>query len=717
MLALVLSAAVVAAPAVPAARSFWKPVEGQALQPSQVEVTATLVGEGRHIAVYQQKDYRFSDLGPVDEQRQVDELITAFDTIIFPREVALFGPCPDLDGNDRVIVLLTPLERHRGLFWRFDQMPENEAVRKGFHSNAGEVLYQRFRLQGNRSEGNIVDVARTFHRLLHFARDPAETDWSSLVANYTPFLCDLTNARLLWGDVDPEGQPHFASEPLQDSGWSLLFLEYLREQLGDEALSRVVEQPGIGLAGVSAVATAAGNRTAVDMMADMAMATWLDDPLLEKGRFAFTAVAPPRPQAGARVAASRPGAGYVTVGVGGMAFVVVDGTGERPLPLTLQGEPKVAWIGRAVHLRRSGPDRELPLTFDSSGLARLELPELANGDAVIVAAVPEPGATAMFDRRQLMLQWGLGWVPRRGETSGDGPFHAMLAEFLPDEGTAARERLTRTLARLTGQPAGTAQPPVVTTRYAWAPEAANVLEVLRQEAALRQLPTRPLHFVQHGPKDIQQTWTNLLVDLPGTDSRRWPIVVAAHWDGARTDVADSYLRALNVDDDATGTAVAMEIAAALSRVPHRVPILVAFLAGGYQGAAGARSLLESLNGHVAVWVDLEGVGVPAPPPHERTVMIEGGDRLRRIQAVMGGAMDGVGLMSVNPGPSSSPHCGAELASSMGIASIVVRTRNSAATAGAMDTPVAVEASEVSPDLMLLITKAVTDAVIQLAGAS
>ena len=716
MLALVLAAAVAANPAVPAARSFWKPVEGQALQPSQVEVPATLVGEGNHIAVYQEKSYRFSDLGAVDEQRQIAELVTAFDTIIYPREVGLFGPCPDLDGNGKVIVLLTSLTRHPGIFWRFDQMPEAQAVRYGFHSNHGEVLYQRFRLQGNRSEGNIVDVARTFHRLLHYARDPGETDWSSLVANYAPYLCDLTNARLLWGDSDPDGHPHFASDPLQEDGWSLLLLEYVREQLGDGALRRLVEQPGPGLAGLSAVATATGGRTAVDMMADMAMATWLDDPLLEKGRFSFTAVAPPRPQAGARVAASRPGAGYVTVGVGGMAFVVVDGTGERPLPFTLQGEPKVSWIGRAVHVKRSGPDTELPLTFDSSGLARLELPALANGDAVIVAAVPEPAPTAMFDRRQLMLQWGLGWVPRRGESSGESPFRVMLADALPDHGSAARNRLLRTLSRLTGQTAA-AEEPVVTTRYAWAPESANVLEVLRQEAARRQLTARPLHFVQKGPEGIQQTWTDLLVDLPGTDPRRWPIVIAAHWDGARTDVADSYLRALNVDDDATGTAVAMEVAAALKSVQHRVPVLVAFLAGGYQGASGARALLESLNGHVAVWIDLEGVGVPAPPPHERTVMIEGGERVSRIRTIIGGVMDGVGLMPVTPGPSTSPHTGADLASSLGIASVVIRTRNSAATAGAMDTPVAVEATEVSPDLMVLLTKAITDAVAQLAGTT
>ncbi len=160
--------------------------------------------------------------------------------------MALFGPCPDRDHNGKVILLVTRTAPDEGLFFPFDEMSEPDALRYGFHSNEGEVLFDTFDRQGNRAGRNIQEVAETFHRLLHYSRDPGETSWSRLLANYTPYMCGLASARLLWGDTDPEGRAHTPADPWASRGWSLLFVEYLRERLGEESLRDLVLLPGEG---------------------------------------------------------------------------------------------------------------------------------------------------------------------------------------------------------------------------------------------------------------------------------------------------------------------------------------------------------------------------------------------------------------------------------------------------------------------------------------
>ncbi len=438
-LALPLAAA---AALLPEVRAFWAVETGPHPQPAQVEVHARLVREGLAVAVYQEEGYRFSSLGPEDETRQIENAVNVFDTAIYPREVALFGPCPDRDHNGKVILLVTRTAPVAGLFFPFDEMAEPEALRYGFHSNEGEVLFQTFDSQGNRAERNIQELAETFHRLLHYSRNPGETSWSRLLAHYSPYMCGLASARLLWGDADPEGRAHPPAEPWDSRGWPLLFVEYLRDKLGAESLRDLALQPEGGLASVGRLLAGRGDqRTASDLLADFAMACWLDDPAVAGGRFAFSSVVPPRPLPAARATASRPTSGAVDVGVGGMAFIVVDGNGERPFPLTLQGDASVGWVARAVRLRVLGPDTELPIAFAPSGVAKLDLPMLAPGESVVVAAVAVPGDSPLFDRRSLLLRWGIGWVPHAPADQGREALAELVKKALPDGGAAARTRL------------------------------------------------------------------------------------------------------------------------------------------------------------------------------------------------------------------------------------------------------------------------------------
>jgi Peptidase family M28 len=713
-LALALLAA--AAP-VGTTRTFWKPVSGPSFQPGQTQVTARLEAEGEHILVYREQGFSFSTLGADDEARQIADLVRTFDTVIYPRETDLYGPCPDHDGNGKVIVLICDLTDVSGMFFWFDEMSEDEAVRYGFHSNQGEVLYDRFEQQGNRAPWNLRSVAATFHQLLHAAGDPRETWWSRIIADYEPFRCGLTTPRWLWGDASPSGHLHRPSDPLADGGWSPLFVEYLKEQFGDDILRDLVRDQGHGLSSLTAILAKRGaQRTGLDALADFAMACWLDDPGVANGRFSFTSVAPRRPLPAVRVPASRPGAGYVTVGAGGMTHIVVEGIDEHRLPLTLQGDRAARWIGRAVLLRRDGPDSEVPLVFDDQGVARLDIPDLGPESTAVLAVVPEPAASDLFDARTLTLQWGLGWVPRPQDHPVGERYAKLLKAALPDGGDAARTRIERTLDRLTGMSAEPGAPKLV-TRYAWAPQASAVVSLLEDETRARGLENVRQPFTVNGPDGVRQEWTNLLIHVPGNDARRWPVVVAAHWDGARPYLADAYERALNRDDDATGVAVALEVAAAVSRARHRAPVLVALLDGGFHDAAGARALLEYLHGQVAVWIELDGVGTGSAEHEGLDVQLDSGEHSGQVAGILARSLRDVGLRPVRQEDAASPHTGLAFASTRGIAAVVMRTRDAEAVDADLGLPRVIERQSVSPELTVLITKALADAAVQLAGAS
>lgn len=444
------------------------------------------------------------------------------------------------------------------------------------------------------------------------------------------------------------------------------------------------------------------------------MACWLDDPGFAAGRFSFSAVAPPRPQPAARAIASRPTSGAIEVGVGGIAFLVLEGDGEHPFPVTLQGDASVRWVGRAVRLHVKGPDAELPLIFSPGGAAKLDLPPLTSEERVVLALAAVPGDSPLFDNRILLLRWGVGWVPHAPMDLSRETLGKLVKKALPDGGTSARSRLMTTLDRLGGASDRGPEGSVITTRYAWAPQANAVVEVLRQEAERRGLSARSSMFIRQTPNGVQQEWTNVLIELPGKDQRRWPVVLAAHWDGARTKLQDSYLRALNLNDNGSGVAVALEAASAMSRVPHRAPILVAFLAGGYHDAAGAHALLEELGGKVATWIELDGVGIPDRWPRTLDLRLEGGHDLPKFPWSLSQTFRRAGFVPKAAAGLASPHTGGSLAAARGISALIIRAEGDAG-AGTLDTPPLIERNELSPDFMVLLTKALAGLVVNLAG--
>ena len=714
VLALVLAAA--AAVPAPPVRSFWRLEEAPRPQPVQSRITAELVREGDRLVVYRERGYRFSTLGEADEERQIDAAVTAFDEVIYPRLAGLFGPCPDRDGDGKVTLLLSRSTRDDNPFLGIDRMADSEAVRFGLHSNEAEILYLSFNHQGNRAAGNLTALAAAFHRLLHHGRDPHETAWAELLANHSAYLCDLAGTRSLWGDAGHLAPSTAPADAWTSNGWPLLLLEYVRERLGDGILGDLAARPELGLAGLAeTLAAQAPPLDLRDVAADFAMACWLDDAGIAGGRFAFPRLAAPRPPLAARAPASRPTSSQLSCGAGGIVHLMIEGDGEHPLPFALRGDPRVRWVARAVHLRPRGPDDELPVRFDEAGLARIDLPLLPTGDGVVVAVMALPSATPDLDRRRLTLFWGLGWVPRAWSDQESDPLAELAARATAPAAGAAVSRVAAVIDRLGGLAAPAPGLAPLQTRYAWSPAAGAVLDLLVRETQARGLPSRPLVFLRTAPPDIRQEWTNLLVELPGTDERRWPVVVAAHWDAARGSLAESYERALGLDENAAGIVAALEAAHAASARSRRSPIVVALLAGGHHGAAGAAALLDHLQGRVSAWIELDGVGRPAPPPRQLEIRIEGsGEREALVTAVVG-ALRQTGLVPVVLQETASPHTGVTLARNRGIPAIVLRSRDPEAVTADRDTPAPVEREQVSPELAALLGQAVGRALAALAG--
>ncbi len=696
----------------PVEREFWRPDPGVGGHPVEVLVRASLVASGKGVLVFREEG--FSSRAQLDPSA-VDEVSSGFGSVLHPCLTAVFGPPPDIDNNGAIIVLITRLAGQPARFWRFNQFPDEHAQRWGFHSNEAEILYTDLGFAGNRRSDNLAALARAYAELLLFARDPAETAWSRAMAAYAPFLCGLVSPRLLWEAGAATTLPEEPNGAQRDPGLWLPALQYLRERGGEAALAALAANPKQGLAALDEVVRQTGViDSAAALFADAAMAAWLDDRSLAQGRFSFRDVHPPPARDAVRVDASRASAGSLAPLAGSPAYLRVRRSGDKAQSLTLQGQPELSWVGRAVLIRPRGPDTELPLSFSPDGMARLDLASLETDEEVVVAVISLPAVSPTFDRRQVRLHWGLGWIPRLPGLSTTEELRRALQGGFPDGGAGAVASLSGIMGVLTGA-RPTAAGDEVTTRYAWAPEAARIPDVLLAAAAERRLPARRQSFLRITPTRVAQEWANVLIELPGTDPRRWPVVVAARWDAARRHVDDSYAYALGAHDNASGVAVALEAAGAIARSPHRAPVVVAFLAGGRHGAAGAQALLEELQGRVAVWIELDAVGIPEPFPNHATVTVEGEARLPQVNAAILRALREQGLAMRLSDSEVSPTVGASAARHRGIAAAVLRTTVLPPSAPEGDLPADVDRAVTSPEFMVLLARAVASTALALAG--
>jgi hypothetical protein len=124
---------------------------------------------------------------------------------------------------------------------------------------------------------------------------------------------------------------------------------------------------------------------------------------------------------------------------------------------------------------------------------------------------------------------------------------------------------------------------------------------------------------------------NVLAILPGSDPAlaKTVFVVAGHYDSRPSSVMDTHSDAPGADDDASGTAVAVEAARLLSSGSYRATLVFAADCGEEQGLLGGKRLLEYLkeNGYeVGGMLNNDIVGADFAPggPHRVRVFSGGG---------------------------------------------------------------------------------------------
>jgi hypothetical protein len=601
-------------------------------------------------------------------------------------------------------------------FSPFDKLPEQQALAYGFHSNQRPVLFASFPYRGGRAWENLAGLASMlFLFALLPPQDPFPAASSLAAASFFAFAAKLSPPRSLWGDQGPSAPGPRSWEPATPTGWGPLFVAFLADTLGPGAAFELVSRqnaptgpyrslvaaknPGVGLA---------------DLFAAYMLRLWEapGSPEAWQSPLGFALAASPRPAELARVPASKPASGKTQLGVGGMGVLVLEGDGSRSLPLALQGDPRGAWVAVMRKATASGLGEPVRLAFDATGFARAEVPALAPGEQLLVFVGLPPDPRGEVDRRFLPLYWGLAWAPKPPPERRFAGLGELVEKRLGDAAPARRSRVVSSLQRLAGVRPATPEGNALTTRYAWHPQAEQVAAALAEELKIRGLVPRTQAFLRTTPWGATAEWHNVLAELPGSASRRLPLVLAAHWDACASDPWESYRAARSLRDNGAGVVAVLEAGAALRGRPHQLPVVLALLAGGCHDAAGAQALLSALGGKVAVWVEVEQL-LPPPGGDPGKLVAYLGEtpslaipRLPGLFRRWGFAVD----VKTTPPP---PHTGASLVQQQGAMVLTV----SYLRGGATEVPVSPEGElgDASPDVLLLAAEALAELVQELGG--
>lgn len=211
---------------------------------------------------------------------------------------------------------------------------------------------------------------------------------------------------------------------------------------------------------------------------------------------------------------------------------------------------------------------------------------LALGAAAISLALPAPGQAPSADRL--------------APPATDPAIAAALRSISPDAVRTDIAKLVSFGTRNTLSSMDTDQPPgqginaaadwIESEFRAISTACGNCLEVKRDDFVEQPAPAggRPSRFA--GPTRL----VNVYAILHGTSTDKnapWTLVTG-HYDSRATNVMDSHITAPGANDDASGTAVSIESARALSKIKITGTIVFATVAGEEQGLNGSHHLAE-----------------------------------------------------------------------------------------------------------------------------
>lgn len=215
----------------------------------------------------------------------------AYETVPQVREV--FGDewSPGIDGDPRLHIL--------HLFWlgpniagAFVPMDEYPAALYPI-SNQREMFYVSWLALGFDPEEYSAALAHEFQHMVQFHTDPNEATWmneglSQIAERVTGHDTAFTHLNYLFNSrIQLSSWSQDFRESYSNYGAAYLYLLYIRERFGDDAIAEIAHSPLASLQSVDAALEGRGS-SADAVFADWIVANYLNDPELEDGRYGYT---------------------------------------------------------------------------------------------------------------------------------------------------------------------------------------------------------------------------------------------------------------------------------------------------------------------------------------------------------------------------------------------------------------------------------------------
>ena len=237
----------------------------------------------------------FDDTTPVDSNRGIYEI-----------ETELFGAPPDIDGDNRIYLLLldildkgtrgsgfvagffSPVNQHRGVL----RHPE---IGIPIRSNELEMLYIDTQPLNAGSQKAHGVLAHEFQHLIHWRHDTDEAIWvNEGCAEYATFICgyqvrDHVSSFQRNPYISLVNWPKGTHSQLAHYGAVYLWMLYLHEHYGgSQTIATIVKGRANGIAGVDSALRSRGvAKTFPVIYADWKVANYLDDNEFANGRYGY----------------------------------------------------------------------------------------------------------------------------------------------------------------------------------------------------------------------------------------------------------------------------------------------------------------------------------------------------------------------------------------------------------------------------------------------
>lgn len=226
------------------------------------------------------------------DEENVYRLIDRFDTDTYPTNRSYFGSesNPGVDNDPHLVILFT-----RDITFSYQNSIDEYSHQVHPKSNEMEIIY--IDAEGDWEDDDCM-LAHEFQHTIQWAVDPDEETWMN--EGFSVLACQLngifpggveTTLDYLapQADIQLNAWSGQADQTLAEFSASYLFLAYIVDRYGEDAIRSLAAEQKNGLQGVDQVLKSLNSGlTADDIFADWVVANYLNDPEIENGKFGYS---------------------------------------------------------------------------------------------------------------------------------------------------------------------------------------------------------------------------------------------------------------------------------------------------------------------------------------------------------------------------------------------------------------------------------------------